>query len=320
MIITVTPNPAVDVTLAVAGFRPGGVCAARRVDEQAAGKGVNVSLCLSTLGVPSKAVCLIGEIDRALYRRALYGSRAEGVFVTGAFRTRRNLTLLDPASGEDTHLREEGPEVSDDLVAALGAAVRAAVAPGDVVVFSGSLPPGFAPDRLAGMLREAGAAEGVPVIDADEPPLGAALPHARMAKPNLVELAGVTGRKEAWAEALLAAPQAKLVREVAAAAAALGPPSVCVTCGKRGAFLFTEAGRWYAPAQAAGRRVRNRRGAGDAFLAGFLAAQAEGAAPPDCLRRGVACGTASCFSTGTAGLDPADVRALERAAPPVLTL
>jgi 1-phosphofructokinase/tagatose 6-phosphate kinase len=50
-------------------------------------------------------------------------------------------------------------------------------------------------------------------------------------------------------------------------------------------------------------------GAGDAFLAGFVAARYTGEAPQECLRRGVACGAES---TGRLGAGLVDVKQAER--------
>jgi 1-phosphofructokinase/tagatose 6-phosphate kinase len=55
-------------------------------------------------------------------------------------------------------------------------------------------------------------------------------------------------------------------------------------------------------------------GSGDAFLAGYVAARYEGAAPADCLAYGVACGAESTQHIGAGTLDP---KAVERLLPRV---
>src|SRR5699024_8531366 len=50
MIITLTPNPAVDVTYAVPELRHGAVHRVEQVTEAAGGKGVNVARVLAQLG------------------------------------------------------------------------------------------------------------------------------------------------------------------------------------------------------------------------------------------------------------------------------
>ena len=53
-----------------------------------------------------------------------------------------------------------------------------------------------------------------------------------------------------------------------------------------------------------------RRGSGDAFLAGYLAARYESRAPDQCLRFGVACGAESTGRLGAGLIDPREARRL----------
>jgi 1-phosphofructokinase/tagatose 6-phosphate kinase len=48
-------------------------------------------------------------------------------------------------------------------------------------------------------------------------------------------------------------------------------------------------------------------GAGDAFLAGFVAARYSGSSPEECLRFGVACGAESTQRLGAGLIDPREV-------------
>jgi 1-phosphofructokinase/tagatose 6-phosphate kinase len=51
-------------------------------------------------------------------------------------------------------------------------------------------------------------------------------------------------------------------------------------------------------------------GAGDAFLAGYIAARYAGASPAECLRQGVACGAESTQRLGAGLIDPGTVARL----------
>jgi 1-phosphofructokinase/tagatose 6-phosphate kinase len=53
-----------------------------------------------------------------------------------------------------------------------------------------------------------------------------------------------------------------------------------------------------------------RRGSGDAFLAGYVAARYEGRSPDQCLRFGVACGAESTGRLGAGLIDPKEARRL----------
>jgi 1-phosphofructokinase/tagatose 6-phosphate kinase len=53
-----------------------------------------------------------------------------------------------------------------------------------------------------------------------------------------------------------------------------------------------------------------KRGSGDAFLAGYLAARYEGRAPDQCVRFGVACGAESTGRFSAGSIDPREARRL----------
>ncbi|MEI7837541.1 MAG: PfkB family carbohydrate kinase [Planctomycetota bacterium] len=308
MILTITPNPAVDVTYRVPTLGPG----AQPVDPlicQAAGKGVNVSLVLSRLGVASMAAAMVGSNDLALYERALAGTMAKGVFTLAGLATRRNQTLLADAQGGDLHLRARGSPVAPEQVAAFEAAVLQAARSADVVALAGSLPPGYSPDQAAALIRRCRAGGAFTVLDAEGLVLARGDEAADLIKCNLAELAGLAARPDAWAEAILAADQATLVRELAALTAQTRCPNVCVTCGPRGAMLRLGASAWYGQLTAPAPIV-NTTGAGDAFLAGYLWGDAHGDEPPSRLAKALACGTASCLAVGTADVEPALVARL----------
>jgi fructose-1-phosphate kinase PfkB-like protein len=52
-------------------------------------------------------------------------------------------------------------------------------------------------------------------------------------------------------------------------------------------------------------------GSGDALMAGFVNAHAAGKPPPECLRCGVACGTAATFQLRAGVVNPYDVKACQ---------
>lgn len=302
MILTITPNPAVDITYRVPALAAG----AYTVDPpvcQPAGKGVNVSLVLSRLGVASTVAAMVGHDDLALYNEALSGTRARGVFTPAGTATRRNLTLLAEAGGGDLHLRQRGTPVTPEQVEAFEASVLDACRGAGLAVLAGSLPPGFTPERAGELLARCRAGGALTVLDAE----GALLAHgagvADLVKCNVEELAGLAGRPREWGESLLAGDEATLVRELAALTAGGTCANVCVTCGPRGAMLRLGASAWFGRALGPA-AVVNTTGAGDAFLAGYLWGAAAGEAPPSRLAKALACGTASCHAIATADVDP----------------
>ncbi|MBU8830473.1 1-phosphofructokinase family hexose kinase [Mycolicibacterium goodii] len=288
MIVTVTPNPSLDRTLHLPMLRPGEVNRATSTMTEPSGKGVNVALALHGAGHATRAVLPVGgsvgaEIVSALQ---VFGLDMIGVPVYGAVRS--NVTLVE-ADGRSTKVNEPGPHLSADEVDALCAA--AVAQGGDWVVWAGSLPAGFAPQRLAAAVGEARAAGRRVAVDASGPALAAVLaadraglPH--LIKPNVDELADVVDR-----------PMATLADVVTAARALTerGVDTVLVSLGGDGAVLVTATLALHGAAPV--ERVVNTVGAGDALLAGYLAAWQE--KPTDALASALRFGATAVEHQGT---------------------
>lgn len=143
MILTVTLNPAIDVTYHVDALTPGATHRVSRVDERLGGKGVNVASVLSQLGEPVLATGLL--------RGGPHG------FTPIAAAPRRTVVVTD---GRDaTGFWEPGPVVTQEEWDTFTADFAALAASARVVVLSGSLPGGL-PDHayasLIGLARSAG--------------------------------------------------------------------------------------------------------------------------------------------------------------------
>ncbi len=296
MIITVSLNPAIDRILDVPGFRAGRTLMGRVVAVVPAGKGLNVSRYLDALGVPSVAAAFVGERERAFYEESLAGTRVTLAFVPVASPTRVHTTILGERGRPETHIRVKGFAVTAANRAALARVLRAYARPGNTFVFSGSPPNGFSPAAFARLLRALARPGAQVVVDASGPALrAAARAGVDVLSPNEDELREVTGARDALAGAR------RLLKRVGA---------VAVKRGAKGGLLVTREGAWSASAPVPRARVRNTVGAGDAFLAGFLAAREKGASDADCLSAAVAAGAAA-VSAGVVG--QLDLRALARA-------
>lgn len=285
MIVTVTPNPALDRTLEVPELPRGEVVRATATRTDPGGKGLNVARALIATGHASRVVVPVGGVGG---RRLLDAAREAGletVAVDIAAEVRTNLSLVEP-DGRVTKINEPGPRLTDDEVAALRAATSDAVRGATWLATCGSLPPGAPPDTHA-RLVDAGHAAGVRVaVDASGPALVAALAAAPdLIKPNVHELAELSGHP------------LRCLGEVADAAAkivARGVGTVVASLGGDGAILVDADGRWHATGPDI--VVRSAVGAGDALVAGLLAAGGRG---PEALRRGVAYGAGAAALPGT---------------------
>jgi fructose-1-phosphate kinase PfkB-like protein len=333
LIITVTPNPAWDVTYEVPVLVPGEVHRVTAVHRRLGGKGVNVARVLAALGRDAVAV-LPGP--SGLAAEAGLGGPAEDSgrparedaaaplvcdVVPGLPAIRQTLVVHggdgittslwepgvepDPGTGAAladrfrTWLREDGHARSGaDGAAADRLTDASANGPRPVsgAVISGSLPPGLDSRlhaRLAGMALDA----GVPtVVDTS----GEALAHAAtvpgvVLAPNASELAQLIGTA-----------CDELAKAVAAARTVLsgGPLAVVVTLGEDGLVAVTEKSAWH------GRLDRplagNPTGAGDAAAAALIAGLADKASWPDVVRDAVALSAAAVLSPVAGEVSPAD--------------
>ena len=289
--VSVTLNPAIDRTMEVDELRLGEVVRGRLLLHEPAGKGVNVALDLAALGHDVRATGFVGRHESALFRSGLaaMGVRMDFVLVTG--RTRESLTILDRKRDQETHLTEQGFEVSPRNVASLIRKTTDAAGAGTWVVAVGRPGPGFDVGDYARLLERAKAAGAQVAADTSGRFLPAAVELAPdFIKPNDEELSELVGRPLRSEAAVLRAAK-DLAARIRYVVVSLGPKgALCVT--RRGAWHAKERGRV---------KVAHTVGCGDAVASGFVAGIPEGRRPPEALRLAVACGGA-CARTLLAAL------------------
>src|SRR5215831_14331758 len=124
MILTVTPNPALDYTIRLDALEIGKRAKYRDPAIDPAGKGINVSRMVRRLGEPTLALgCTSGATGELLKQ----GLDREGIpheLVPIAGLTRINVTLLTGPEGSATHLHGAGSGVSREDVARLLAKIE----------------------------------------------------------------------------------------------------------------------------------------------------------------------------------------------------
>lgn len=295
MIVTVTANPSVDRTLAVAALERGAVLRATAHQLDPGGKGINVARALHRHGHDVRAVLPSGGPDGARLVDLLRTSGVTPVVVPIGGEVRANVTIVEP-DGTTTKVNERGPTLSIAEVGALLDATAAAATGATWVVVSGSLPPGAPDDLVAELVARARASGSRTAVDTSGAPLAAAvLTGPDLVKPNTEELAEVTGRTlRTVGDALEAA------RELHTG----GVATVLASLGSVGALLVDASGARHAHLHVA--RTRSSVGAGDATLAGYLLAADDG--PAAALASAVAFGAAAVALPGSRMPGPEDIR------------
>ncbi|MEV5750373.1 1-phosphofructokinase family hexose kinase [Actinoallomurus sp. NPDC052308] len=281
MIVTVTPNLALDVTYEVPELRPGGTHRVETVHTRAGGKGVNVARVLRSLGHDVLVLGLAGGATGDAVRADLDAAGLAHDLVPIAGETRRTVTVV--AGGDATLLNEPGPVVTPEEWAALEARIPDA----DVVVISGSLPPGVPQDAVARLARR-----DVPVIvDTSGEALRHAAPYAWAVKPNAAELTELTGTDDP-----------------VAGARALRARAVVVSLGADGLMAVTgdEVHRVPPPRVVSG----NPTGAGDSVVAALAAGV--GTPWPDLLKDAAALSAAAVLAPVAGSYDPAAYEGFRR--------
>jgi 1-phosphofructokinase family hexose kinase len=300
------PNLTIDRTSSLAELRPGEVQRLADVAITPGGKGLNVARAALLLGAPSSLVGFVpGHTGRAAAALiAEEGVTLQGVAVSGEIRS--TTIVLEPDRA--TVLNEPGPALADGDWAAFEAVIEGSLADHEVLVCSGSLPPGAPEDGYALLAALARGAGRRSVVDATGSALAAALAAAPdVVAPNLGEAEGVLfGRAD---EAVDAAPDARpRALHAARELVARGARAAVVTAAAAGAAVFADGEAVWIDAPRV--RVANPIGAGDVLTAALAAALERGAALADAVREGVAAASAAVEHPTAGRFEPRRMREL----------
>ncbi|MFI1382756.1 1-phosphofructokinase family hexose kinase [Embleya sp. NPDC020886] len=280
MILTVTPNPAWDVTYHLDRMIRDGANRPVSVGGRAGGKGINVARVLRSLGVAVAAVAPLGGVTGERIRADLAAADIALTAVPVVGETRSTTTIVETGSGGATSLNELGAARTAREWARVVAATAELLPGATVLVLSGSLPPGVAAGGYAELVTLARAARVPVLLDASGPALVAGVAAGPdVVKPNADELLAATGESDPLRAV------ARLLREARADTA------VVASFGSEGMVAGTGAGWWRAapPTSVHG----NATGAGDAAVAALARGLAEGSPWPDRLRDAVALSAAA---------------------------
>lgn len=286
MILTVTPNPALDLTWRVERLVEGGTHRADAGAARAGGKGLNVARVAHAEGAEVLAVTTVGGRVGEEFAAELIASGVPHALVPVAAETRRSIAVVDETLGDTTIINERGVNPTDVEWAAVLAEVVERLSGARVLVVSGSVPPG-APESLIPMLIAVGKDAGVPVIvDTSGPALlRAADAGATVLKPNAAELVEATG---------VADPV-----EGARSLIARGTELVLLSLGAEGMLAVTATALVHARLDEP--LAGNPTGAGDAGVAACAVLYADGVRDPEQILRRATAWSAAAVLTPLAG-------------------
>ena len=303
-IVTLTPNPALDISTAVERVMPTHKmrCVAPRHDP--GGGGINVARVIRRLGGEVTAIYPRGGLTGQLFDRLVDGENIARRTSDIAGETRQDFAVHEDASGLQFRFVLPGPVLTEHEWRACLDTLATCTGHADFVVASGSLPPGAPLDFYGRASRIVTSGGGKFLVDTSGPPLKAALVDGVwLAKPSLRELCDVVG------ESL--EDEADWVRACAGLVKDRRTEIVALTLGHRGALLVARdcALRAEPPPIMPISSV----GAGDSFLGAMVWGLAAGYDLAAALRLGVAAGSSAVLNPGTELAHADDARRLVEA-------
>jgi 6-phosphofructokinase 2 len=303
-IVTITLNPAVDLSTSVEKIIPVAKLRGTSQRRDPGGGGVNVARVIKRLGGRDVlAVYAVGGAIGDMLRRLLDAEGVASRTFPIAGETREDFFVHETSSAQQYRFILPGPRLADGewseclrLIASMEPFPR-------FVVASGSLPAGVPDDfyaKVADIARRRGATM---ILDTSGPALAAAVAGGvNLIKPNLREMRELAGSEPGDArEWEIAARRIIDQRQV---------EIVALTMGHLGAALVTRDHVWRA--QPLPVTPLSAVGAGDSFLGALVWQLAAGADLPDAFRYAMAAGAAAVLNPGTELCRPADVERLAR--------
>ncbi|MGA7854868.1 MAG: hexose kinase [Candidatus Acidiferrales bacterium] len=304
MIVCVSANPAMDRRLRVGSLAVGEVNRALSAQGFAGGKAAHVAMAARALGA---SAAWVGFLGGAIGQECALQLESLGIQVAAintVASTRVNLEIIDE-SARVTEVLEPGaaPSIaeSDEFLRACVRGMRGDWKPA-VLVISGSLPAGLGADFYIALIEAARAASTKVFVDTS----GEALRESAKARPDFVKV------NRAEAEALVGRPLATAQEMVQAAREIVdgGAASAAITLGREGLIWLEHKGGPLWQARPPRLKAISAVGSGDATLAGFAHAAAQGIGGEDALRLATACGAANCVALAPGRIELATVQAL----------
>ncbi|MEJ6820373.1 1-phosphofructokinase [Pseudomonas sp. LF-5] len=300
-ILTLTLNPALDLTVELSRLEAGQVNRSDEMHTHAAGKGVNVAQVLADLGHQLTVSGFLGEDNLQAFETLFARRGFVDAFIRVPGETRSNIKVAEH-DGRITDINGPGPVV--DAAAQQALLERLVqIAPGhDAVVVAGSLPRGVSAQWLRELIERLNQLGLKVALDTSGEALRAALQASPwLIKPNTEELADALGCEVVSHEAEALA---------AAGLNAQGIEHVVISHGADGVNWFSVGSALHATPPKV--TVASTVGAGDSLLAGMLHGLLNAHTPEQTLRTATAIAALAVTQIGFGIDDVAQLTPLEQ--------
>lgn len=293
MIYTVTFNPAIDYVVRTGEMEIGATNRSNSEEIYFGGKGINVSMVLKELDMPSIALGFVAGFTGVAIEKGVQeaGIETDFVHLENGF-SRINVKIK---SSQETELNGQGPHITERAIREFFAKLDC-LKDGDTIVLAGSIPNTLPADIYEQILQYLSGKNIKAVVDATGELLLRVMKFKPfLVKPNNHELGELFHVTLQTNEEI--AQYARKLQE-------MGARNVLVSMAGDGALLIDENGEEHFCDVCKG-TVRNSVGAGDSMVAGFLAGSKDGDYE-FALKLGTATGGATAFSDGLAKRDDID--------------
>jgi len=291
-ILTITLNPTVDIATMTAHVLPGPKLRCDEPRTDPGGGGINVARAIHQLGGTARAFLALGGATGQRLAGLLAAKGIETLAFAVSGETRQSLTVTDQSNGGQYRFVLPGPFWTEALARDALTKIGQDVAPGGIVVVSGSQPPGVDAGfvaALSAILQGRGARL---IVDTSGAPLAHLVDHPC----GVSVLRMDDGEAESVAGKPL--PSRTATADFAVGLVARGvAETVIVARGADGSTLVTASERLHCARTV--EKVKSAVGAGDSFVGGFAMALAQGAELREALARGTAAASAAMLTEGT---------------------
>jgi len=289
-ILTITLNPTVDKSTVIYQLIPEKKLRCEKPTFDPGGGGINVSRGLKRLGLESDCMFPSGGRTGELLKQLLVKEGINQHAVSISTETRENFIVVASSTNQQYRFGMPGVEIPETEQEKLFEVYSKLDPFPEIIVISGSLPPGMRPEFLKELIKTGKEKGAKVIVDTSEEALSHAVDEGVfLLKPNLGELGRLVGKEALDNESADEAAQQLI--------SAGKTEVIVVSLGAQGAYLITKDLNEHIPAPSV--KKLSTVGAGDSMVAGMVSVLAKGGNYSEMVRMGVACGSAATMNAGT---------------------
>ena len=288
MITTICMNPSFDKTVEIDTLQVGQVNRIGNARIDLGGKGINVAVVAERLGLDVQCLGIMGKDGSEELTALIEKENLKHFFQVVPGHVRTNTKIVSKTGQGVTELNEPGPVVDQEMLDSFFRMAQEKTAESDMVVLTGSLPPGCPEGTYRDLLKILEGKKCILDTEGKELELAAKGACPYLIKPNLKEMEATLGME---------LRTMRTIRDAALIFIRLGVKHAVVSMGEMGAMYVSAEKTLFAPALRV--ETRSTVGAGDAMIGGMLLGYEKEKNMAKAFRYGIAAGAASVMTEGT---------------------